>query len=375
MPLVAVLGEVHHRVVDLLEGGVFLRDFAMQRHGFLVAGLHDRRREGVQLHAVGEQAAQRRRIQLVVLRHARRVGVGARLLKDRLIVLRQRVVFIQVEEGEQHRAAFPPSRIVIVRRDLVEAEFFIVVRADPFGRVDGAFFESRVDVRRADLLRHDTETLQDAAGETADPELETLEVVDGVDFLAEPAAHLTAGVAGEDRGGVVLLVEFIENFGAAAVRPPALVQPGIRAETDRGAESEGRVLAEIVVRGGVAALDGAVLHGVDDLQRGDDFAGSEYLDLKFAVGRFADRLRHRLGGAVKRFQRLRPAAGHTPLDLGRRLRDRRRGNRRRGDSEAGGLNKLTTFHSDILPCDDFIAGAPSHLPRTRDSHAGTWQRP
>ena len=43
-------------------------------------------------------------------------------------------------------------------------------------------------------------------------------------------------------------------------------------------------------------LDGAVLHGVEDLKAGDDFAGREGLDLEFVVGRLADCLGHHLGG-------------------------------------------------------------------------------
>ena len=86
----------------------------------------------------------------------------ASLLEDRLIVLRQRVPLVEIDEGEQHRAAFPPARIVVVRRDLVEAELLVVVGADPFGGVDGALLQRRIDVAAGDLLRHDAELLQHA---------------------------------------------------------------------------------------------------------------------------------------------------------------------------------------------------------------------
>ena len=89
---------------------------------------------------------------------------------------------------------------------------------------------------------------------------------------------------------VVLLVEFVQHFLAAAQRLPALVQPLVRTERDRGAEGEGRVLAEIVIRGGVAEFDGAVLHRIDNLQARHDFAGGEGLNLELVVGRFGDRL-------------------------------------------------------------------------------------
>ena len=49
------------------------------------------------------------------------------------------------------------------------------------------------------------------------------------------------------------------------------------------AEGERRILAEVVIRCRVAALDGAVLHRIGDLQAGHDLAGGEHLDLELAV--------------------------------------------------------------------------------------------
>src|SRR6185312_5371802 len=177
--------------------------------------------------------------------------------------------------GVDHRAAFPPAGRVIVRRDLVEAELLVVVRTDPLGRVDRALLERRIDVAAGDLLRHAAELLQDLAGPAADAHLQALEIVDRVDLLAVPAAHLTAGVAGEQALDVVLLVELVEHGVAAALGPPALVDAGVRAERHRRAETEGRVLAEVVIGRGVADLDRAVLDGVDDGEAGHDFAGGE----------------------------------------------------------------------------------------------------
>ena len=42
--------------------------------------------------------------------------------------------------------AFPPAREVVVVGDLVEAQLLVVVGADPFGGVDGAFFQRGIDV-------------------------------------------------------------------------------------------------------------------------------------------------------------------------------------------------------------------------------------
>src|SRR5262245_66591180 len=88
------------------------------------------------------------------------------------------------------RAAFPPAGIVVVLGDLDEAEFLVVVGADPFGGIDGALLERRKDVAGGKLLRHDAELGQNASGKTADTELQALHVVETFDLLAEPAAHL-----------------------------------------------------------------------------------------------------------------------------------------------------------------------------------------
>ena len=84
-----------------------------------------------------------------------------------------------------------------MRRDLVEAELLVVIGTDPFGGVDRALFQRRIDVAAGKLLRHAAELLHDAAGKAADAEFQPLQIVDGVDLLAEPAAHLTSGVAGK----------------------------------------------------------------------------------------------------------------------------------------------------------------------------------
>ena len=185
---------------------------------------------------------------------------------DRLIVLRQRVPFCQIDHEVVGGAALPPARIVIVRRDLVEAELLVVVGADPLGRVDGAFLQRGIDVAAGDLLRHHAELLQRLAGPAADAELEALEIVDGLDLVAEPAAHLRPRVAARQRVDVELLAELVHQLQAVAIVVPRILLPGVEAERHRAEQRPGRVLADEVVGGGVADLDGAVLHGVEHLQ-------------------------------------------------------------------------------------------------------------
>jgi hypothetical protein len=94
-------------------------------------------------------------------------------------------------------------------------------------------------------------------------------------------------------------------------------------------------------------LDGAVLHGIEHLQGGNDFSGRKDLDLELVVGRLGDCLGQDLRAAKKRIKRFRPAGRHSPFDLRCRLRDRRRGNGGPRDAYSGGLDEVTTFHGTL----------------------------
>ena len=109
-----------------------------------------------------------------------------------------------------------------------------------------------------------------------------------LDLLAEPAAHLDAGVAARQAVHVVLGVELVEELVAAAVVEPGVHLAAVEAEGEGGADREGRVLAEIVVGAGMGHLDGAVADRVGRLGRADDLARREGLDLELAVGRLGD---------------------------------------------------------------------------------------
>ena len=305
----------------------------------------------MQLGAAGEQFLHRRRIGLIVSRHHPAVGGLAGLHDDALVRLRQRVPLLQIDKAHDHRAAFPPSGIVIVRRDLVEAELFVVIRTDPFGGIDRAFFKRRIDVAAGKLLWHHAQLLHDFSGEAADAHLQSLEIVDGVDLLAEPAAHLAAGIAREEGDAVVALVEIVHQIPAAALHVPGLVEALVRAERHRGGEGKGRVLAEVVIGRGVSHLDGAVLYGVENLQTRHDFAAGKRLNLELVVGGFGDIFGEQLSTAPQRVERFRPARRHTPLELRHRLRDRRRGHRGCArNANTGNFEKISSLHGIPTLC-------------------------
>ena len=194
---------------------------------------------------------------------------------------------------------------------------------------------------------------QDQAREAADAELQALHVVHRLDFLAEPAAHLAAGAAEDEGAEVVFLVELVDQLVAAAEIAPGVVLALVHGERQAGLEHEVRMLAEVVVGGGLAGLDGAVLHGVGDLQARDDFAGGEGADLELAVRHLADHLGEQLGAAVERVERLGEARRQTPLHFRHALRDRRCGHGRcRRDARrahACRLDELPTLHSSSPP--------------------------
>src|SRR5438067_665643 len=111
-----------------------------------------------------------------------------------------------------------------MRRDLEESKFLVIVGTDPFRAVDGALLQRRIDVAAGDLLRHRAKLLQHAPGKAADTEFQPLQIIEGVDFLAEPTAHLATRVASEKCVTIVAFVELIQKLFAAPVYVPSLVE-------------------------------------------------------------------------------------------------------------------------------------------------------
>jgi len=88
---------------------------------------------------------------------------------------------------------------------------------------------------------------------------------------------------------------------------PGVLLARIQPERKRIAQREGRVLADKIIGGGVAHLDGAVAHRIDSLERRNDFASSKALNLEFIVGGFRHVFRQRLGRAIGGVERFRKA--------------------------------------------------------------------
>ena len=267
-----------------------------------------------------------------------------------LIVLRELVPFRLVDQEVLRRAAFPPARVVVVRRDLVEAELLVVVRADPLGRVDRALLQRRIDVAAGDLLRHHAELLQRLAGPAADAELETLEIIDGLDLLAEPAAHLAAGIAAKQRIDIGLLVELVHQLGAVAVVEPGILLAGVEAERNGAEQRPGRILADVVVHGGMARsrrcrFGPRRAPAAPARSRPRRIPGSETC---------CRSLRQRIWRTFRKNRKsvssdFGPARRQPPFELRHRLCDGRRRHGRCGHPGAGNFEKFAAFHGCLPP--------------------------
>ena len=164
------------RLIYFLEGRAFVRELLVELLGRLVAGLQDGFWKGAQLGAAGHQPPQRHRVADVVLGGGPLVGFGGSHLERRFVFLRQGSPGLGVDKHHQGCRALPPAGKVVILGDLVQTQTLIVKGADKFSRVQHAFFERRVNVACGQLLGHDTKFGQHHARQTADAELQALQV-------------------------------------------------------------------------------------------------------------------------------------------------------------------------------------------------------
>src|SRR5581483_6452998 len=197
--------------------------------------------------------------------------------------------------------------------DLHEAELFIVVRADPFAGIERSLLERGIDIAGRELLRDQSELGHNRAGETADAHFQSLEVVGRFDLLAEPAAHLSAGIGRSEANAIEVLEQVVEQLLAAAMAQPGNHLTRIQSERQCRSECERRILSEIVIKRRIAHLDGAIADRIKDLQAGNNFTGGEDLDLEFVVGNFGNALRKIFAAAVQSIERFWPARRKSPL--------------------------------------------------------------
>ena len=283
--------------------------------GRLVAGFHDLVGETTQLRTAQDQSLQRFRILRVVACLHVGMGVKAGVFEYALILPGQFFPFLEVHIHRKLRTAFPPAGKVVVLGDLVEAQLLVVVGPHPFGGIDHAFFQRRIDVIAGDHLLHHAELGQHLAGKAATTKLEALEIANGVDLLAIPAAHLRTGVAAGNVEDVVVAKELTHQLQAAGLQHPRRLLAAVEAEGDGGIEGEGGILANVPVTGGVSDRHRAILDRIQHSRSRYKLTGGEYLDLKFAAGSDGNMVGNRLGRAVDGVEALGVTGGQPPFDL------------------------------------------------------------
>src|SRR6202043_3750206 len=108
-----------------------------------------------------------------------------------------------------------------------------------------------IDIAARELLRHDADLLQHLASNSSDPEFQAGEIGNALDLLAEPAAHLGAGIAAGKTDHAEFLEELVAELHPAALIPPGILHSCIEAKRHRGIDRKCRVLADIIIRDGV----------------------------------------------------------------------------------------------------------------------------
>ncbi len=115
-----------------------------------------------------------------------------------------------------------PASGVVVLGYLLQAELPVEERANEFGRIDDAALQRREDFTSGKQTHVNAKLLIDTPGEAGNAHLQTLEILDLLHRLPEPAGHLHAGVATGDRHQVEALVGLLPQVQAAAVIEPAV---------------------------------------------------------------------------------------------------------------------------------------------------------
>ncbi len=144
-------------------------------------------------------------------------------------------------------------------------------------------------------------------------DLQALDVIQAVDFLVEPAAHLHGGIARRQRFHAVGCIGFVPQRLTAALAQPGVHFQGGEAERHAAEELRSRHLALPVVRGAVAHLGGAAGDGIEYLQRRHQLASGVDLDGQASGAHGVDALGQALGSSAQAGEVLRPGSDHLPV--------------------------------------------------------------
>ena len=313
--------ECHHGIMHFLEGRIFGPDLGIGFFRRVEAGFHDVGREGPEFGAKTHQLFQCFRIAGIIFClhvHVRGLTGG---FHNRLIGGGKLCPFCRVDHGVQHGAAFPPAGIVIERGNFVEAKLLVVVGTNPFGGIDHAFFKVLVDLRARQLLWHHAKLGNDLATEAADAHFNALQIGNGLDFLAEPAAHLRARVATGESDEVLRGIELVHQVHAAAIIHPGVLHAAVEAEGNGSCKGVGGILAPVIIGRRVAHLHIAFAHLIGGFEGRGYFPAGENLDGKLAICRLAYGFGKSFCRAINCIKALGKAGSHAPFHFWHCLRN------------------------------------------------------
>src|SRR5690606_18862493 len=172
------------------------------------------------------------------------------------------------------------------------------------------------------LLRLDAEPGEHLPTHAADAELEPLQIIDRPDLLAEPAAHLRAGVAHDEAMDVERVEGLVDDLSPASDVPPRMLMARIEPERDTGSERQHRRPVGIEVGGRLRTLYRPVSHRVERPEPRGDCTRRMRLDREPAVCRLRDIAREPLRRAEDDVEPAREGRCEPPFELRFCLSDR-----------------------------------------------------
>ena len=110
--------------------------------------------------------------------------------------------------------------------------------------------------------------------------LHTLELLQVRDGFAEPAGGFRRDELAGNGINIVPSVDFLPQVPAATVIHPAQVLGGIGAEGHSREECRRGNLADPIAGAAPPGIDGAIAHGIENFQRGNELARIEKFDVE-----------------------------------------------------------------------------------------------
>ena len=271
-----------------------------------------------------------------------------------LELLGQRIPGLQVDGQLVTGGRLMPAGGIVICRRLVQPQVPIVIRADPFAGIDHAALQGGENLRGSQQHDFSAHRGDDFSAQAGNPHLEPVIILDAVDRLAVPAAHLGAGVARREANQAFLGVELLPQIHAPAMVHPGGSLLGVHAEGHRTGELGGGHLAGPVIGSRIKHMDTALPRGIEDAEGGHQLVGTKYLDVQLPLGHYLQ-----IGGQGRQASAQHGSGDaethrQTPFETGlgvsrfAGIGHHGHGGRGRGADHAGLFKKCTSIHFFLL---------------------------